>query len=57
MYHAHFRSFVRLGIDSHINRCFTRYVLFVLEFGLVDQRELQPLQKLLAFINKSEPAL
>eukprot|EP00941_MAST-03F_sp_MAST-3F-sp1_P006540 g6540.t1 len=53
LYHSHFRSFVKLEIDSHINRSFTRFTLFVLEFNLIKDRELQPLRKLLAFIQNN----
>lgn len=46
LYHSHFRQFLDLGAETHLNTCFKRFVFFVLEFRLVDSRELAPLQQL-----------
>ena len=47
VYHSHFSAIVALRCDQVVNDVFRRFVLFVLEFQLVDRLELQPLDELL----------
>jgi len=47
VYHSHFSAIVALRCDQVVNDVFRRFVLFVLEFDLVDKVELQPLDELL----------
>jgi MOB kinase activator 1 len=47
IFHAHFERVVELTFDSHLNSCFKHFMYFVLEFELVREEELQPLQKLI----------
>jgi MOB kinase activator 1 len=47
MYHSHFRQFVELGAEAHLNTCFKRFIYFVTEFSLIDGKELEPLQQLI----------
>jgi len=47
IYHAHFKQIQTLGADAHLNTCFKHFMYFVLEFKLVDSKELTPLQELI----------
>lgn len=54
MYHAHFRQFVELGAEAHLNTCFKRFIFFQLEFSLIDAKEMGPLQQLIDSLLKRE---
>jgi MOB kinase activator 1 len=43
VYHAHFQHVVTLGIEAHVNTSFKHFIFFVLEFDLIDKKELAPL--------------
>lgn len=47
IYHSHFRQIVALELDSHLYMCFRHFILFVQEFGLIDEREMAPMQELI----------
>ena len=47
IYHSHFTQFAQLKLEPHLNTCFKRYVFFVKEFALVEDKELAPLQQLI----------
>ena len=47
MYHSHFKVFVDLTAEVHLNTCFKRFVFFILEFELVQDKELAPLRDLI----------
>ena len=47
IYHSHFTQFAQLQLEKHLNTCFKRYVFFVKEFALVEDKELAPLQQLI----------
>jgi len=47
VYHAHFSAVVALRCDRVVNDLFRRFVLFALEFDLVDRAELKPLEELI----------
>ena len=47
MYHSHFKVFVDLTAEVHLNTCFKRFVFFILEFDLVQNKELAPLRDLI----------
>ena len=42
-----YEEFHNLGADSHLNTCFKHFIFFVLEFELIDSKELEPLQELI----------
>lgn len=48
LYHSHFSTIVELNAEAHINTCFKHFVLFVLQFDLVDRKELAALEDLIA---------
>jgi MOB kinase activator 1 len=53
IYHSHFQKIVGLGAEAHLNTCSKHFILFVLEFGLVDKQEMAPLKDLIdAFLTK-----
>lgn len=47
IYHAHFQRIQRLGADAHLNTTFNHFLHFVLEFDLVDMKEMEPLKELI----------
>lgn len=47
IYHHHFAEVVRMGEEAHLNTSFKHFIFFVQEFGLIDRRELVPLQELI----------
>jgi len=46
MYMCHFEAMKNMGALPHLNTCFRHFVLFVVEFDLIDQQELAPLKDL-----------
>jgi MOB kinase activator 1 len=56
IYHSHFKEIVQLGEEAHLNTSFRHFILFVQEFGLVEKKELAPLQELIdALLSKETP--
>lgn len=54
MYLHHFDALKTMGAEPHLNTCFRHFVLFVLEFDLIDARELAPLRDLIdKLVNRS----
>ncbi|PWZ46088.1 MOB kinase activator-like 1A, partial [Zea mays] len=49
-YHSHFQKIVSLKEEAHLNTCFKHFILFTNEFGLIDKKELAPLQELIESI-------
>lgn len=47
IYHSHFRQIEKLELEPHLNTCFRHFMLFTLEFNLIDERELAPLKELI----------
>ncbi len=47
IYHSHFERIVTLGAEAHLNTCFKHFIFFVIEFELVESRELVPMQILI----------
>ncbi|WMV56889.1 hypothetical protein MTR67_050274, partial [Solanum verrucosum] len=47
IYHSHFQKIVSLKEEAHLNTCFKHFILFTHEFGLIDKKELAPLQDLI----------
>lgn len=47
VFHAHFSAVVALRCDHVVNSLFKRFVLFVIEFDLVDRYEFEPLDELI----------
>ncbi|XP_057480643.1 MOB kinase activator-like 1A isoform X2 [Actinidia eriantha] len=47
IYHSHFQKIVSLKEEAHLNTCFKHFILFTCEFGLIDKKELAPLQELI----------
>jgi MOB kinase activator 1 len=58
IYHAHFPRVVSLQEEAHLNTSFKHFIFFVQEFGLVDNKELAPLDELirtLTFESRNNP--
>lgn len=47
IYYAHFQEVCALQEEAHLNTSFKHFAYFVLEFDLVEKRELAPLQELI----------
>ncbi|KAL8463910.1 hypothetical protein ACS0TY_033741 [Phlomoides rotata] len=50
IYHSHFQNIVSLKEEVHLNTCFKHFVLFTMEFGLIDTDELAPLNEIIEFM-------
>lgn len=48
MYHHHFKDIQDLREEPHLNTSFKHFTFFVLEFNLIDRKELAPLEDLIA---------
>jgi MOB kinase activator 1 len=46
IYHSHFQKIQGLGAEAHLNTCFKHYIHFVMEFKLIEPKELEPLKDL-----------
>jgi MOB kinase activator 1 len=44
IYYSHYKDAQKLQVDRHLNTAFKHFILFVLEFELVDKKELAPLK-------------
>jgi len=49
IYYSHFDKIVSLSAEAHLNTCFKHFVFFVLEFKLIDDKDIAPLKN---FIDK-----
>jgi MOB kinase activator 1 len=47
IYHSHFQKIVGLGAEAHLNTCFKHFIYFVVQFKLIDSKELAPLADLI----------
>eukprot|EP01105_Mastigella_eilhardi_P004691 TRINITY_DN162_c0_g2_i1.p1 TRINITY_DN162_c0_g2~~TRINITY_DN162_c0_g2_i1.p1 ORF type:complete len:248 (-),score=62.39 TRINITY_DN162_c0_g2_i1:57-719(-) len=47
IYYSHFPKIVSLGEEAHLNTSFKHFIYFVSEFGLIDRKELAPLESLI----------
>jgi len=58
IYVLHFTSMQEMGAEPHLNTCFRHFMLFVREFDLIDQNELEPLKSLIdrIYARDEEPA-
>jgi MOB kinase activator 1 len=52
IYYSHFHKIVSLGEEAHLNTCFKHFYLFINEFGLVEKKEMEPLQELIDNLTK-----
>ncbi|XP_062815712.1 MOB kinase activator 3A isoform X1 [Anolis carolinensis] len=46
VYIHHFEQIAQMGSEAHVNTCYKHFFHFVKEFGLVDNKELEPLVSL-----------
>lgn len=53
IYYSHFDKVCSIGAKAHLNTCFKHFVFFVLEFKLVEDKDLAPLKN---FIDKFKDA-
>jgi len=53
LYYSHFEKINAIGAKAHLNTCFKHFIFFILEFQLVDEKDLAPLKN---FIDKFKDA-
>eukprot|EP00040_Diaphanoeca_grandis_P039337 m.258805 g.258805 ORF g.258805 m.258805 type:complete len:215 (-) comp37105_c0_seq1:171-815(-) len=46
VYYHHFKKLAEIGAEPHVNTCFKHFYYFVVEFELIDTKELAPLTAL-----------
>ena len=46
VYIHHFREVREVGLEAHVNQCYKHFYYFIVEFQLVDNRELEPLKEM-----------
>jgi MOB kinase activator 1 len=44
LYYSHFEHAKQLEVDRHLNTAFKHFILFVVEFNLIEKQELEPLK-------------
>jgi MOB kinase activator 1 len=55
IYYSHFQKIVSLGEEAHLNTCFKHFYFFIVEFSLVDKREMAPLEELInSLVNQKD---
>lgn len=47
IYYEHFNQVLQLNEEAHLNTSFKHFIYFVIEFNLVEKKELVPLQELI----------
>lgn len=47
IYYSHFQKIVSLGEEAHLNTCFKHFYFFIVEFDLVERKEMEPLKDLI----------
>merc|ERR1711991_484917 len=47
IYYSHFQKIVSLGEEAHLNTCFKHFYFFIVEFDLVEKKEMEPLKDLI----------
>jgi MOB kinase activator 1 len=58
IYHSHFEEIRKLGAEAHLNTCYKHFIFFVLEYKLIEMKELEPLKDLTdGLISKDSDAL
>jgi len=53
IYHSHFQKIAQLGEEAHLNTSFKHFIFFVMEFQLVEKKELAPLDELIKSLTES----
>lgn len=52
IYYSHFQKIVSLGEEAHLNTCFKHFYFFIVEFDLVEKKEMEPLRDLIERLTK-----
>lgn len=55
LYYSHYDQVKTSGSSKHLNSTFKHFIYFVLEFNLIDQQTLAPLQKFIDHIIQQNP--
>ncbi|KRX35155.1 Serine/threonine-protein phosphatase 2A catalytic subunit alpha isoform [Trichinella murrelli] len=54
IYYQHFENVERLKEEAHLNTSFKHFILFVQEFNLIEDKDLQPLQEVIERLTSKE---
>ena len=55
IYLHHFKEVQEHNVEAQLNHCFKRWMFFVREFNMVDEKDMQPLQRLIhKFVEQAE---
>jgi len=54
IYYSHFNKIRSLGEEAHLNTCFKHFYYFTKEFNLIETKELEPLQQVIANLTQDE---
>ena len=52
LYHAHYRELLMLGLHGHLNSMFTHFMVFNMEFNLLEEKDTEVLQDLVEALVK-----
>eukprot|EP00916_Digyalum_oweni_P018962 GHVL01031634.1.p1 GENE.GHVL01031634.1~~GHVL01031634.1.p1 ORF type:complete len:227 (+),score=32.39 GHVL01031634.1:64-744(+) len=57
IYHAHWQQIAEMQMEAHMKHSFKHFILVVKEFNLIEDKELEPLKKVIVeFLNQLKPA-
>ncbi|KAJ3381981.1 hypothetical protein HDU92_005014 [Lobulomyces angularis] len=48
IYHSHLKELEYMNEDRHFNTCFKHFIMFSMEFSLIDDKELEPLSSIVS---------
>lgn len=51
IYHSHLDKIISLEAEAHLNTCFKHFCFFILQFDLVDKKEMAPLAELMTSLS------
>ena len=54
VFHSHFAQLKSQGAEAHLNSSFKHMTFFILEFDLIEENELKPLDNLIQILQKRE---
>jgi len=57
IYYSHFEKIRSIGANAHLNTCFKHFIYFVLEFNLIDEKGLAPLENFIAKFREKDEQL
>lgn len=56
IYYSHHEKIRSIGANAHLNTCFKHFVYFILEFNLVEKKDMAPLENFIAKFREKDAA-